>query len=277
MSAPAADLAAAADRLRGRLRDVGRLIVAFSGGADSALLAWTAHEVLGEAMVAVTAVSASLPGEERRAAKAFADRYAIPHVEVCTDELERPEYRLNDGLRCFHCKSALFDALEPMAKVFGAQVALGTNLDDLADFRPGQRAAASRGAIAPLVDAGLDKQTVRALSARAGLPTSDKPAAACLASRVAYGDPVSAELLGRVEQAELVLHEFGWRECRVRSHAGGTVARIEVPPAVLGEVLAARAELDERLRACGFSYVTVDLAGLRSGSMNALLTIRPAR
>jgi uncharacterized protein len=173
----------ALSRLRRRLSTESRLVVAFSGGVDSALLATVAHEVLGAAALAVTAVSASLPTAERAAARAFARERGIPHLEVCTDELDRPEYVANGGNRCFHCKSALFDALDPLASLLGARIALGTNLDDLGDHRPGQAAAAQRGAIAPMVDAGLAKADVRAASEALGLSTADKPAAACLASR----------------------------------------------------------------------------------------------
>lgn len=268
---------AAYGRLLERLQAESRLIIAFSGGADSALLAWAASQALGERALAVTAVSPSLPDTERRAAKAFARRHGIAHLEVATDELDRPEYQRNDANRCFHCKSALFDALHPLAGLLAARIAVGTNLDDLSDYRPGQRAASERGVAAPLVDAGLDKATVRAISARYGLATSAKPAAACLASRVEYGEPVTRDLLGRIERAEAALHAWGWSACRVRAHAGGTVARVEVPLDRLDELLGRRAEVDAALRACGFAFVTVDLAGLRSGSLNALLPLAQPR
>ncbi|WP_432824617.1 ATP-dependent sacrificial sulfur transferase LarE [Dactylosporangium sp. CA-092794] len=273
----AAGAAPALARLRDRLAREERLIVAFSGGADSALLAWAAHDVLGANAVAATAVSASLPARERRAAKAFAARYRIPHVEIATDELDRAEYRANDARRCFHCKTALFDALAPLAAALGAPIALGTNLDDLGDYRPGLRAARLRAGIAPLVDAGLSKADVRAVSAEAGLETSDKPAAACLASRIPYGEPVSAELLARIERAEDALHRHGLTVCRVRAHGGGTLARIEVPVEDLDELLRRRGEIDAELRECGFVHVAVDLAGFRSGSLNALLPLGRTR
>ncbi len=205
------------------------MLVAFSGGADSALVAAVASRVLGAGAVAVTAVSPSLPAAERASARRFARDIGIAHVEVNTDEFDRPEYTANDGDRCYHCKSALLDALEPLAKLSVAAIALGTNLDDLADHRPGQRAAAERGAITPLVDAGLGKDEVRRVSRLLGLDTADKPAAACLASRVAYRDPVTPDLLRRVEQAEAALHGMGFPVCRVRTHGAGTVARIELP------------------------------------------------
>ncbi|MDT7646001.1 MAG: pyridinium-3,5-biscarboxylic acid mononucleotide sulfurtransferase [Pseudonocardiales bacterium] len=259
--------------LRDRLALQRRLLVAFSGGVDSALVAVVAAQVLGAASVAVTAVSASLPGAERAAARRFAVEHGLAHVEVCTDELDRPEYRANDGDRCFHCKSALLDALRPLAEQSGAAIALGTNLDDLGDYRPGQRAAAARGAIAPLVEAGLGKDAVRAVSALLGLDTSAKPAAACLSSRVAYGDPVTREVLGRIERAEAALHALGFPVCRVRAHAGGTVARLELPPAELTRAGELGARIDAEVRAAGFQFCSLDLQGFRSGRMNVLLGI----
>jgi uncharacterized protein len=259
--------------LRDRLALQRRLLVAFSGGVDSALVAVVAAQVLGAASVAVTAVSASLPGAERAAARRFAVEHGLAHVEVCTDELDRPEYRANDGDRCFHCKSALLDALRPLAEQSGAAIALGTNLDDLGDHRPGQRAAAARGAIAPLVEAGLGKDAVRAVSALLGLDTSAKPAAACLSSRVAYGDPVTREVLGRIERAEAALHALGFPVCRVRAHAGGTVARLELPPAELTRAGELGARIDAEVRAAGFEFCSLDLQGFRSGRMNVLLGI----
>ncbi len=260
-------------RLEQRLAQEDRLVVAFSGGADSALLATVAHRVLGARALAVTAVSASLPATERAAARDFARAQGMAHVEVATDELERPEYVANTGQRCFHCKSALFDAMTPIAAALGARMALGTNLDDLGDHRPGQAAAAERGAVFPLVDAGLSKAAVRAVSAELGLVTATKPAAACLSSRIAYGDEVTAAALARVEAAEESLHALGFAECRVRAHADGTVARVEVLGEQLPAALARRVELDTLVRAAGFTFATLDLAGFRSGSMNTLLPL----
>ncbi|HEX4253033.1 MAG TPA: ATP-dependent sacrificial sulfur transferase LarE [Pseudonocardia sp.] len=267
------DAAAALAALRDRLSQENRLLVAFSGGVDSALVAVVAAEQLGSASVAVTAVSASLPRTERAAARRFARQHGLAHVEVCTDELDRPEYRANGGDRCFHCKSALLDALAPLAAQSGAAIALGTNLDDLGDHRPGQRAAAARGAVAPLVDAGLGKDAVRAVSGLLGLVTSDKPAAACLSSRVAYGDPVTPEVLGRIERAEEALHALGFPVCRVRAHAAGTVARLELPPGELARAHELAARIDAEVRAAGFEFCAVDLQGFRSGRMNVLLGI----
>jgi|HigsolmetaAR206D_1030411.scaffolds.fasta_scaffold00528_6 uncharacterized protein len=274
VAADAAEVDAALDRLRDRLRAERRLLVAFSGGVDSALLAAVATEVLGSRAVAVTAVSPSLAAAERAAAREFCRRHGIAHVELATDELTRPEYVRNGADRCFHCKSALFDALAPLAALTSATVAVGTNLDDLDDHRPGQVAAARRGAVAPLVDAGLTKRLVRDISRRLGLVTADKPAMACLASRVAYGEPVTAELLGRVEAAEAALHRLGFPVCRVRSHAGGTVARVELPVDRLPDAVAVAAELDAAVRAAGFDFCALDLGGFRSGRLNVLLRPR---
>ncbi|MGP4021405.1 ATP-dependent sacrificial sulfur transferase LarE [Saccharopolyspora sp. 5N708] len=265
------------DRLRQRLGAEEALVVAFSGGVDSALLAVVAHEVLGSRMLAATAVSPSLAAEERKQAKAFARRHGFAHVEVCTDEAERPEYAANDGNRCYHCKSALFDALEPLAATMGARIALGTNLDDLGDHRPGQQAAAQRGAIAPMVDAELSKHAVRRASQQLGLSTADKPAAACLASRVAYGDPVTPEVLGRIERAEAAVHGLGFEVCRVRVHGQGTVARLEVPAADIDRAAALHGELDRVVRGAGFEFCALDLAGFQSGRMNVLLPLLPTR
>jgi uncharacterized protein len=257
--------------LRSRLRRERRLIVAFSGGVDSALVAAVAAEQLGDRAVAVTAVSASLARSERKAARAFARARGIAHIEVDTDELERPDYVANSGNRCYHCKSALFDALEPIAAMSGARIALGTNVDDLGDHRPGLRAAGERGAIAPLVDVGFGKVQVRAASAALGLVTADKPAAACLASRVAYGDPVTPEVLRRVERAEEAVRALGFPVCRVRAHGGGAVGRVEVPAADVERAATLRVELDAGVRAAGFEFCALDLKGFASGRMNVLL------
>ena len=264
--------------LRAQVARSDRLLVAFSGGADSALLAYAAHDVLGPAAVAVTAVSASLPAAERTSAADFCRGLGIAHAEVCTDELGRADYARNGADRCFHCKSALFDALEPLALMSGADVAVGTHLDDLGSRpRPGQTAAAQRGVRRPLADAGLTKADVRAVSAMLSLPSAAKPAAACLASRVAYGDRVTEAVLARVEAAEVALHALGFTGSRVRSHADGTVARVEVPPADLGRLIELRERVAREVKAAGFTFCSLDLEGFRSGSMNDLLTIgRPA-
>lgn len=266
-------MSAELDRLLDRLADERRLLTGYSGGADSALLAYAAHQVLGVRAIAVTAVSASLPSRERRSARDFAREHGMAHVEVCTDELDRGEYVANTGNRCYHCKSALFDAFGPIAAMMDASMAIGTNLDDLGDHRPGQAAAASRGAVFPLVDAGLRKADVRAVSAELGLRTAEKPAAACLSSRIAYGDEVTAELLSRIEDAEVALADLGFAPARVRAHADGTVARIELDAAQLDLAIARRAELVAAVCATGFTFCSLDLAGFRSGSMNALLKL----
>jgi pyridinium-3,5-biscarboxylic acid mononucleotide sulfurtransferase len=263
--------------LRERVRAEPRLLVAYSGGVDSALVAAVAAQELGDRAVAVTAVSASLPRSERAAARAFATAHGIAHVEVATDELDRPEYVANGGDRCYHCKSALFDALAPLAALSGARIALGTNTDDLGDHRPGQAAAVARGAIAPLLDAGFGKADVRRVSAALGLATAEKPAAACLSSRVAYGDPVTPEVLHRIELAEEAVRELGFGVCRVRAHGGGSVARVEVPADDVPRAAELRSELDRAVRGAGFEFCALDMQGFASGRMNVLLGMPSAR
>ena len=252
--------------LRGILRRHGSLVVAYSGGADSAFLATVAHQVLGDRMVAVTAVSPSLAALERADAAGFAAERGFRHVEVDTDEMERAAYQANGADRCFWCKDALMDALAPIADDLGAAVALGVNLDDLGDHRPGQEAAATRGAVFPLVDAGFSKADVRARSRALGLRTWDKPAAPCLASRVPYGTEVTVTVLSKIERAEAGVRALGFRDVRVR-HLDDT-ARIEVPDAELPELVARRAEVVDAVRSAGYRRVTIDLEGLRSGNLN---------
>ncbi|WP_211592592.1 ATP-dependent sacrificial sulfur transferase LarE [Microbispora sp. H10836] len=263
-------------RLTSRLREESALVVAYSGGADSALLAFAAARALGTRALAVTAVSPSLAASERAAARDFARRHALAHLEVRTDEADRPEYAANGRDRCYHCKSALFDALAPLAAAMDARIALGTNLDDLGDHRPGQRAAAERGAVAPLVDAGFTKADVRAVSRELGLVTADKPAAPCLASRVSYGDPVTPQVLRRIETAEAALRDLGFPVCRVRAHAGGTLARIEVPQAEIPRACELRERVDAAVRGAGFTFCSLDLSGFASGRLNALLPLLPS-
>src|SRR5262245_49424227 len=258
------------DALRRTVATHDRLTVAFSGGADSAFLAWVAHDTLGPDRVrAVTAVSPSLPASEREACAALAHTWGLRWLEVETDELERAAYRRNDGDRCFHCKDALMDAVLPVAEAEGATVALGVNVDDLGDHRPGQQAAQARGAVFPLVEAGFTKAEVRRHSRDLGLPTWDKPAAACLASRIPYGTPVSLGVLATVERAEAGLHALGFGALRVRHY--GHLARLEVPVDQLAEVVAHREAVVDAVRAAGYRYVTLDLEGLRSGNLNAAL------
>ncbi len=268
----ASSIEAALDALRERLRELDRVVVAFSGGADSALLAHVAHTTLGaDRCLVVTAVSPSLAGAERDDCAALAGEWGLRWVEVETSEMEDAAYRLNDGDRCFHCKSALMDVVGPLAEAEGrgATVVLGVNLDDLGDHRPGQRAAADAGAAFPFVDAGFTKAMVREASRALGLRTWDKPAAACLASRVPYGTTVSVSVLSRVERAEAALHRLGLRELRVRHY--DDTARIEVPLADLAAVVERRAEVVDAVRGAGYRYVTLDLEGLRSGNLNQAL------
>ena len=260
------------EALRAILSGFGGAIVAYSGGADSAYLADVAHEVLGARMTAVTAVSPSLSRDERAQAAALARARGWAHEEVATDEIARDAYRANGADRCFHCKDTLFDVLDALAAERASAVLVGTNLDDTGDFRPGQRAARDHGVRAPLLDAELTKDEIRALSRARGLPTWDKPASACLASRIAYGVEVTVERLERVERAEAYLRALGLTDQRVRDH--GELARIEVRPADIERVAGVREVIADAFKDLGFTWVTLDLEGFRSGSMNeALLRI----
>lgn len=263
----------ALDTLRARLRRLDRVVVAFSGGADSAFLAWVAHDTLGAAGAhAVTAVSPSLAPEERADCEALAIEWGLRWTPVPTDELADPRYVANDGDRCYHCKTALMDVLAPLVVAERATPVLGVNLDDLDDHRPGQRAAAERGARFPLVDAGFTKADVREVSRTLGLRTWDKPAAACLASRVPYGTPVTLGVLDRVARAESGLRSLGFRRLRVRHY--GEVARIELDGDDLAAAVARRDEVVAAVRSAGYAYVTLDLEGLRSGNLNQVLNAR---
>jgi uncharacterized protein len=256
-------------RLAAILTGLERVIVAYSGGVDSALLAAAAHETLGRNALSVTAVSPSLARRELAAATELARSHGWNHRTVDTHEIDRAEYARNSADRCYWCKSELFDVLDPLAEAMRATIATGTNLDDLSDYRPGLRAAGERSVRTPLADAGLTKSDVRALSAERGLPTADKPASPCLASRFAYGVRVTSEGLERIERAEEVVRALGFDELRVRDH--GDLARIEVPPDAIGRIAAQRATIERELKSLGFTYVTVDLGGFRSGSLNASL------
>jgi uncharacterized protein len=254
------------DNLHSELRRLGRVVVAFSGGADSAFLAAVAHQVLADDAHAVTAVSPSLAGDEEADCRALAHEWGLRWTPVVTHEMERAAYRINDTDRCYHCKAELMDVVGPIAKASGATVVLGVNLDDLGDHRPGQRAADQRGAVFPLVTAGFTKADVRAASLALGLRTWDKPAAACLASRVPYGTEVTVELLSQVDRAEAALKRLGFAELRVRHY--GDTARIEVPLDQLSKVVDRRTEVVAATKAAGYSYVTLDLEGFRSGNLN---------
>jgi len=267
-------VAADLEALRDELRSLARVVVAFSGGADSAFLAWVARDTLGRAdAVAATAVSPSLAGDEHTDCAALALEWDLDWIEVLTDEVHQAAYTRNDADRCYWCKDALMAALDPIVRVAGshegATVVLGVNVDDLGDHRPGQRAAHERGARFPLVEAGFTKADVRSWSRQLGLRTWDKPAAACLASRIPYGTEVTVAVLGRIERAEAALHRLGLRAVRVRHY--GDTARIEVPLEDLPAVLDRREAVVAAVRRAGYAYVTLDLEGLRSGNLNAAL------
>ena len=263
-------LEAKLDALRAEILLVDRAVVAFSGGADSALVARVATEVLGPGHVwCVTAVSASLAPEELADCAALAREWGLCWQTVSTTELDDSAYSANDGDRCYHCKASLLGALAPLAEAQSAVVFLGVNVDDLGDHRPGQRAAAERGARFPLVAAGLTKDDVRAVSRHLGLRTWDKPAAACLASRVPYGTPVTLGTLGTVAAAESALRALGFRQLRVRHY--GDLARIEVHEQDLGAAVQRRHEVVAAVRGAGYRYVTLDLEGFRSGNLNLAL------
>ena len=250
-------------------------VVAYSGGVDSTFLAKMAYDALGSHALAVTAVSPSLAQAERDDAARFAAQIGIRHEFIQTRELENSAYRANDSSRCFHCKAELFDRLREFVGERGVQHMLyGPVVDDLGDFRPGMAASRARGARAPLVEAGLRKAEVRELSRRLGLPSWDKPAVACLSSRVAYGSEVTVEKLGQIEAGEALLRAEGFRELRVRHH--GSIARIEVPESELARFTQdsdRRQRIIAGLKSLGFTYVTLDLQGFRSGAMNEALPV----
>lgn len=264
------------------LEEFGSLLVAYSGGTDSAYLAYAAHQVLGDKMLAVIADSPSLPRAELAAALAFAVEHNIPTHILYTEELENPDYQRNDAQRCFHCKDELFTQMEQARAARGFRhIAYGMNLDDGGDFRPGQQAAAQHHAVAPLVTAQLTKAEIRALAQQAGLSLWNKPASACLSSRIEYGRAVTRENLSQVEKAEEALHALGFAQVRVRHH--GDLARIEISRAELPRALTLEAldRITAALRPLGFLYITLDTEGYRSGSMNqslpAILSVTAVR
>jgi len=264
------DLAEKSAILDATLRDLGSVLVAYSGGTDSAFLAWSAHRVLGYQMLAVIADSASLPRAELAAALAFTAAHGIPTHILQTDELENPDYQRNDRQRCFHCKDELFTRMEQTrARLNFRHIAYGMNLDDKDDFRPGQQAASNHNAVAPLVTATLTKPEIRTLARAAGLSLADKPASACLSSRIEYGRAVTREKLWQVEQAEDALHALGFPQVRVRHH--GDLARVEIDRADLPRALSIRNQIIAAIKRFGFPQVTLDPEGYRSGSMNTLL------
>ena len=258
--------------LESRLAALDSLMVAYSGGVDSAFPAATAHRVLGNRMLAVLADSASLARRDLEQATAFALSIGMPLQIVATEELDNPDYARNDANRCFHCKDELFTVMEGLRTKLGfTHIAYGMNTDDTRDFRPGQRAAAEHAVVAPLAEAGMTKNDVRSLARAAGYPVWDRPAAPCLSSRVEYGRTVTREVLEQIEKGEDSLRQMGFREFRVRHHgelARVEIARNELPRALSMEVLDA---ITAALKQAGFKYVTLDCTGFRSGSMNAIL------
>jgi pyridinium-3,5-biscarboxylic acid mononucleotide sulfurtransferase len=260
--------------LMAALRQMGSAIIAYSGGADSAYLAWAAQRALGDKAIAITADSASLPESHKRDAENFARTHGILHEYIETREFDNPDYVKNDGNRCFHCKDELFTRLDEVARTRGIQhVIYGVNVDDLGDYRPGQRAAKLHQVKAPLVHAGLTKAEIRELSKRAGLETWDRPASACLSSRIPYGTPVTIQNVKTVELGEEAVRALGFRQFRVRFH--GDVVRIEIAPEELERAMSIQMarQFTAIFKPLGFHYVTLDLEGYRQGSLNAALQV----
>jgi pyridinium-3,5-biscarboxylic acid mononucleotide sulfurtransferase len=258
--------------LLARLAELPSLLVAVSGGADSAYLAWTAHRALGARALSVTAISPSYSAYDRAELEKFIAHTGVRHEFVATHEMENPAYRANAGDRCYYCKDELFNVLDELAKERGfAAMAYGVNADDSSDFRPGHRAAAEHRVLAPLLEANMNKAEIRALSQRAGLPTWDRPASACLSSRLPYGTEVTPERLTLIESGEAILRELGFRQFRVRLH--DKLARIEIAPEELPRAMTPEmgATISRRFKAAGFLYVALDLEGYRQGSLNAAL------
>jgi uncharacterized protein len=261
--------------LLSRLSDIPSLIVALSGGADSAYLAWAAHRALGSRALSVTALSPSYSAHDRAVTEEFVSKHGVRHEFIETHEMENAAYRANFADRCYFCKDELFSALDDLARARGfAAVAYGVNADDTLDFRPGHRAATEHHVLAPLLDAGLRKAEIRLLSRHAGLPTWDRPASACLASRLPYGTEVTPDRLALVERGEAALRELGFRQFRVRLH--DKLARVEIAPDEMSRAFQPQmaATIADRLKAAGFTYVSLDLEGYRQGSLNE--TLKPS-
>jgi pyridinium-3,5-biscarboxylic acid mononucleotide sulfurtransferase len=278
MPVPETDIAAKSAELQADLRQLGRVLVAYSGGVDSAYLAWAAHRALPGSMLAVIADSPSLARTHLSDAIAFANEQGIPVEVISTSELDRPEYVRNDGQRCFQCKDELFAVMEKLRAERGFEaIAYGVNMDDQGDFRPGQQAAKEHHVAAPLLKAGLTKQEIRDLARAAGLRVWDKPASACLSSRIEYGRPVTREALDVVERGEDAIRALGFHQFRVRHH--GDIVRIEIAREELDRALnpAIAAQFTAIFKALGFKFVTLDLEGFRSGSMNSLLPVEQLR
>ncbi len=272
------DLGAKQQQLFSILRDMGQAIVAYSGGTDSAYLAWAATQALGDRSVAITADSASIPESHKRDAVDFARQFGIRHELIPTHEFENPDYLKNDANRCFHCKDELFERLEEVGRERGiTHIVYGVNMDDLGDYRPGQNAAKLHEVRAPLVEAKLSKAEIRELSRQAGLPTWDRPAAACLSSRIPYGTPVTIENIKKVENGEEELKALGFRQFRVRFH--GEIARIEIAKEEMEKALTVEMArtFTAIFKKLGFQYVTLDLEGYRQGSLNEVLNIKSAK
>jgi len=266
------ELQAKQEKLLADLRAMGRVLVAYSGGTDSAYLAWAATRALGENAVAITADSASIPASHKRDAERFARDNGIRHEYISTNEFENPDYVKNAPDRCFHCKDELFTCLAEVGRARGFEhIVYGVNVDDLGDYRPGQKAAKIHEVDAPLVEAGLTKAEIRELSRIAGLETWDRPASACLSSRIPYGTPVTVENVRTVEEGEEAIRTLGFRQFRVRFH--GELVRIEIAPDELPRALTAEMALafTAIFKPLGFHYVTLDLEGYRQGSLNAVL------
>jgi len=258
--------------LQKHLAEFPSMIIALSGGADSAYLAWAAHHAIGERALSVTALSPSYSAHDRSVVEDFVRQLGVRHEFIETHEMENPKYRANAADRCYFCKDELFNVLDVMAEERSfAAIAYGVNADDTLDFRPGHRAAAEHRVLAPLLDAGLRKAEIRTLSRRAGLPTWDRPASACLASRLPYGTEVTPERLALIERAEAALRDLGFRQFRVRLHE--KLARVEIAPEEMPRAMSLEmaSSIASRLKTAGFSYVALDLEGYRQGSLNETL------